>query len=99
MALAGNTGESVSRFKSINILRDLAFTEPKQFLCMKTIEFAVAQFEAKHVINRGHCNCGAKTSLMGLEALARLPVHGWVFMIETGEVLAYDTTSRQFVTI
>jgi carbonic anhydrase len=28
-----------------------------------------------------------------------LQVHGWVFMIETGEVLAYDTTSRQFITV
>jgi carbonic anhydrase len=28
-----------------------------------------------------------------------LQIHGWVFMIETGEVLAYDTTSKQFVTV
>jgi carbonic anhydrase len=28
-----------------------------------------------------------------------LQIHGWVFMIETGEVLAYDTPSRQFITV
>ena len=28
-----------------------------------------------------------------------LQVHGWVFMIETGEVLAYDTTSKRFITV
>jgi carbonic anhydrase len=28
-----------------------------------------------------------------------LQVHGWVFMIETGVVLAYDTISRQFITV
>ena len=26
-----------------------------------------------------------------------LQVHGWVFMIETGEVLSYDATSKQFI--
>ena len=28
-----------------------------------------------------------------------LQVHGWVFMIETGEVLAYDATSKQFIPV
>jgi carbonic anhydrase len=28
-----------------------------------------------------------------------LQIHGWVFMIETGEVLAYDSTSKQFVPV
>jgi carbonic anhydrase len=28
-----------------------------------------------------------------------LQVHGWVFMIETGVVLAYDTISKQFITV
>ena len=28
-----------------------------------------------------------------------LQIHGWVFMIETGEVLAYDAVSKQFTTV
>ncbi len=28
-----------------------------------------------------------------------LQVHGWVFMIETGEVLAFDSTSKQFIPV
>ena len=28
-----------------------------------------------------------------------LQIHGWVFMIETGEVLAYDTTSRRYIAV
>ncbi len=28
-----------------------------------------------------------------------LEVHGWIFMIETGEVLSYDVTSKQFIPV
>ena len=28
-----------------------------------------------------------------------LQLHGWVFMIETGEVLAFDSTSKQFIPV
>lgn len=28
-----------------------------------------------------------------------LQIHGWVFMIETGEVLVYDAASKQFIPV
>ena len=33
----------------------------------------------------------------GRDRRRELHVHGWVFMIETGEVLSYDATSKQFI--
>jgi len=40
---------------------------------------------------------------LGSVALAirsgNLQIHGWVFMIETGEVLAYDAVSKQFIPV
>jgi carbonic anhydrase len=38
-------------------------------------------------------------SVSGAIRRRQLEVHGWVFMIETGEVLAHDVTSKQFIPV
>jgi carbonic anhydrase len=38
-------------------------------------------------------------SVAGAMSRKELDIHGWVFMIETGEILAHDASSRQFIPV
>lgn len=41
----------------------------------------------------------SKSSVSAAIRRRELQVHGWIFMIKTGEVLSYDATCKQFIPV